>query len=190
MDNRVEEILDFWFGVGIERGSPRKAWFSKDKEFDDSIRTRFLATYEEAAAGKLAGWQERGVECLALVVLLDQFPRNMFRNSGRAFAADELAIEAARYAITRGFDRVMRPVERQFLYLPFEHSETLQDQMLSCELMSQLKVFPETADVHRWAVKHLEIIQRFGRFPHRNASLGRASSPDEEEFLKQPGAGF
>ena len=190
MDPRAEEILDFWFGRGAERGTVRKAWFAKDAAFDDSIRARFLGLYEAAAAGRLAPWREHAAESLALVVLLDQFPRNMFRNSARAFAADALALDAARHAIARGFDRVMLPVERQFLYLPFEHSEALDDQLRACELMRPLEEFPQTADAHRWASKHLEIIERFGRFPHRNEILGRASTPEEAEFLKQPGSSF
>jgi len=190
MDPRAKEIVDFWFGTGTERGTARKAWFVKDAAFDDSIRARFLGLYEEAAAGRLAAWREHSAECLALIVLLDQFPRNMFRDSARAFAADALALDAARHALARGFDRAMPPVERQFLYLPFEHSEALDDQRRACELMRPLQEFPQTADAHRWAQKHLEIIRRFGRFPHRNAALGRASTAEEEEFLKQPGSSF
>jgi uncharacterized protein (DUF924 family) len=190
MDPRAQGILDFWFGPGVERGTPRTAWFDKDAAFDDSIRARFLAVYEEAAAGRLAAWREHSAQCLALVVLLDQFPRNMFRDSARAFAADALALEAARYAVARGYDRDMLPVERQFLYLPFEHSEALEDQLRACELMRQLREFPQTAGAHLWALKHLDIVRRFGRFPHRNAALGRASTAEEEEFLKQPGSSF
>lgn len=190
MDPRAEEIMDFWFGSGAERGAVRREWFAKDAAFDDSIRARFLALYEEAAAGRLAAWRGDGDECLALVVLLDQFPRNMFRNSARAFAADALALDAARHAVARGDDRGMLPVERQFLYLPFEHSEALDDQLRACELMRPLQEFPQTADAHLWALKHLEIIRRFGRFPHRNAVLGRASTAEEKEFLGQPGSSF
>ncbi len=190
MDSRAEEIVDFWFGTGTERGATRREWFSKDVAFDASIRTRFLGLYESAATGRLAAWREQAAECLALVVLLDQFPRNMFRNSARAFAADALALDGARYAVERGFDRGMRPVERQFLYLPFEHSEAFDDQLRGVELLGQLQEFPQTADAHLWARKHLEIIERFGRFPHRNAVLGRASTAEEEEFLKRPGSSF
>jgi uncharacterized protein (DUF924 family) len=190
VDPRAEEIVDFWFGTGTERGSARKAWFVKDAVFDESIRARFLGLYEQAAAGRLAAWREHAAECLALVVLLDQFPRNMFRDSARAFAADALALDAARYAVARGYDRGMPPVERQFLYLPLEHSEAIDDQLRACELMRRLQEFPQTADAHLWAQKHLEIIRRFGRFPHRNAALGRVSSAEEQEFLKQPGSSF
>ncbi len=190
MDPRAEEILEFWFGTRSERGGARKAWFEKNAAFDDSIRARFLGLYEGAAAGRRSAWRERGGECLALIVLLDQFPRNMFRNSARAFVADALALDAARHAVATGFDRGMLPVERQFLYLPFEHSEALEDQLRACELMQLLEEFPQTAEARLWALKHLEIIRRFGRFPHRNAALGRASTTEEVEFLKQPGSSF
>jgi uncharacterized protein (DUF924 family) len=190
MDPRAEGILDFWFGSRAERGATRKAWFAKDAAFDDSIRVRFLALYEKASAGRLAVWREHGAECLALVVLLDQLPRNMFRDSARAFATDALALDAARHAVAQGDDRGMLPVERQFLYLPFEHSEALDDQLRACELMRPLQEFPQTADAHLWALKHLEIIRRFGRFPHRNAVLGRTSTAQEADFLTQPGSSF
>ncbi len=190
MDPRAEEILEFWFGTQSERGSARKAWFEKNAAFDESIRARFLGLYEAAAGGRLGAWRESSNECLALIVLLDQFSRNMFRNSARAFAADALALDAARHAVERGFDRGLLPVERQFLYLPFEHSEALEDQLRACELMRSLEEFPQTAEAHLWARKHLEIIRRFGRVPHRNAVLGRASTTEEVEFLKQPGSSF
>jgi uncharacterized protein (DUF924 family) len=114
----------------------------------------------------------------------------MFRGSPRAFAADRLALEAARHAVERGYDRDMLPVERMFAYLPFEHSESLEDQLKACKLTAPLDAFPETCDAHRYAVRHREIVERFGRFPHRNAILARASTPEELEFLKQPGSGF
>jgi uncharacterized protein (DUF924 family) len=123
-------------------------------------------------------------------VVLDQFPRNMFRGTARAFATDALALEAARHAVASGYDRAMLPVERLFVYLPFEHAEALADQETACELMAPLDRFPETADVGRYAIAHRDVIRRFGRFPHRNAALGRASTPDEIEFLKGPGSSF
>lgn len=183
---RAEQVLAFWF----RGGERRKCWFEKDPGFDAEIRERFLGLYEEAAAGRLAPWRERPRECLALVIVLDQFPRNMFRGSARAFAADGLALDAARRALERGDDRGMLPVERMFLYLPFEHSEALEDQRRSCELTRPLEAFAETRDAYDYAVRHLRIIERFGRFPHRNAALGRPSTPEEIEFLKQPGSGF
>jgi uncharacterized protein (DUF924 family) len=123
-------------------------------------------------------------------VLLDQFPRNMFRGTPRAFAADPLALDTARYAVEQGYDKVLLPVERLFAYLPFEHSESLADQLRACELIKPLESFPETDDAYRYALAHLDVIQRFGRFPHRNAILGRASTPEEIEFLQQPGSSF
>jgi uncharacterized protein (DUF924 family) len=184
------EVLLFWFGGPPERGKRRKHWFEKDAAFDAAIRERFLALYEKAAARELAHWKERPADCLALIVVLDQFPRNMFRGTGRAFAADPLALAAARHALDQGFDRVLSPAERLFVYLPFEHSERLEDQLMACALIEPLNAFEETADAYRYAVAHRDIIQRFGRFPHRNAALGRASSAEEIEFLKQPGSGF
>jgi uncharacterized protein (DUF924 family) len=189
-DPRAGEVLRFWFGSGETSGDRRKHWFTKDEAFDALVRLRFMALHEEAAAGALAGWKDDAHSCLALIVLLDQFSRNMFRVSARAFAADALALETARHAVARGYDTGMRPVERMFVYLPFEHSESLADQQRSCELMQPLDAFAETDDAYRYAVRHREIIERFGRFPHRNAVLGRASTAPESEFLGQPGSGF
>jgi uncharacterized protein (DUF924 family) len=184
------EVLFFWFGRGGERGKPHRRWFEKSDAFDREIRERFLGLYEDAAAAKLSHLKQNAAECLALIVLLDQFPRNMFRGTPRAFAADPLALEAARHAVASRFDRDMLPVERMFVYLPFEHSEALEDQMLACELTKPLDAFPETADAHRYALLHRDIVLRFGRFPHRNSILGRASTPQEIEFLQGPGSSF
>jgi uncharacterized protein (DUF924 family) len=185
-----EAVLRFWFGVGDEYGKPRRAWFAKDDAFDAEIRARFAGLHDEAAAGRLAAWCDAPGSCLALVVLLDQFSRNLYRDSARAFAADSLALAAAQTALARGDDRAMRPVERLFLYLPFEHSESLADQERSCELMRALADYPETADMYPYALRHREIVERFGRFPHRNAALGRTSTPEEIAFLKTPGSSF
>lgn len=187
---KAQEVLLFWFGGPDEQGKRHKSWFEKDAAFDREIEERFLGLYEKAASGRLAHWKRRAADCLALIIVLDQFPRNMFRGSARAFAADPLALEAARHAVAQGFDRTMTPVERQFVYLPFEHSERLEDQLRACELTQPLTAFQETADAYRYAAAHRDIVQRFGRFPHRNAALGRASSEEEIEFLKQPGSGF
>lgn len=180
------QILAFWF----RSGDSDKRWFEKSSAFDDEVRERFLALHAQGAAGELARWQSEPADCLALIVLLDQFPRNMFRGTPRAFATDVLALEAAHHAVARGYDRGMRPVERLFVYLPYEHAEALEEQIRGCELTAPLADFPETADVYRYATAHRDIIQRFGRFPHRNAILGRASSPEEIEFLKGPGSSF
>ena len=174
-----DDVLDFWFR------RDRKAWFEKNAAFDAEIRARFLDAHARALAGELDGWKEEPRSCLALVILLDQFPRNMFRGEARAFAADALARETARVILDRGWDRAMSTDERSFAYLPFEHSESLDDQRRSCELMRPLGEEP-----YRYAVRHREIIERFGRFPHRNAALGRDSTPEEAEFLRQPGSGF
>ena len=174
---RPQDVLAFWFG------QDRKAWFEKNPGLDEQIRALFLALYEQAIAGKLEKWRSAPKSCLALVILLDQFPRNMFRGTARAFAADPLALAAARIIVDRGWDKDMTEDERTFAYLPFEHSESLEDQVTS------LRLFEGNANFE-WARRHSEIIRRFGRFPHRNAVLGRASTPEETEFLKQPGSGF
>ena len=186
----AEQVLDFWFGPAQTRGSARIEWFRKDPAFDEAIRNRFLNLYETGAAGGLAGWRARAGDCLALIILLDQFPRNMFRDSARSFAADSLALEAGRHALAAGQAKDALPVERLFFSLPFEHSETLADQDISCRLIEPLAAFAETAGVWPFALKHREIIARFGRFPHRNEALGRVSTPDELEFLRQPGSRF
>jgi uncharacterized protein (DUF924 family) len=188
--NDAAEILAFWFGAGEEYSKRRPQWFRKSEAFDGEIRTRFLACYQLAAAGRLANWQDHALHCLALIIVLDQFPRNMFRGSARAFATDELARTATRHALAHGFDRNMKPVERQFIYLPLEHSESLDDQQLCLKLMHELSPFAQTDDLHVWAEKHRVIIARFGRFPHRNAALGRKSTEEEIKFLREPGSGF
>jgi uncharacterized protein (DUF924 family) len=180
------EVIRFWF-ASADRD---KRWFEKNAAFDDQVRARFLALYGEGAAGKLAHWRSEPGDCLALIVLLDQFPRNMFRGTARAFATDALALDIAKHAVAQGYDRAMRPLERMFVYLPFEHAESLAEQDRGCELSMPLTAFPETADVYRYATLHRDIIRRFGRFPHRNAILGRASTPEEIEFLKGPGSSF
>jgi len=127
---------------------------------------------------------------LALVLVLDQFSRNLYRGDARAFAQDSHARECARQALARGDDLALMPVERQFLYMPFEHSEDVADQDLAVDRMRSLEAFEATRGLTEWAERHRVIIRRFGRFPHRNAALGRASTPGETEFVKQPGSGF
>jgi uncharacterized protein (DUF924 family) len=182
-NHRADEVLRFWFGEGGERGKPQKRWFEKNSAFDAEIRERFLPLYE--ALSNNDDWLSRSDDCLARIVVLDQFPRNMFRGTPHAFAADPLALAAAKHAVASGFDREMLDVEKQFVYLPFEHSESLADHERASQLMR-----PLGDDLYGWAVKHKVIIERFGRFPHRNAILGRSSTPEETEFLKQPGSGF
>ena len=182
------EVLAFWFGM--PRGQRLKRWFEKDAAFDAQVRRRFLPLYEETAAGAHPQWLGETESCLARIVVLDQLPRNMFRDTPRAFAADPLALDAAHHALAARYDRDRLPVERMFFYLPFEHSESLEDQERACELCRPLEAFPETHDAYRYAVAHRDIIARFGRFPHRNAILGRESTPEEVEFLKSPGSSF
>lgn len=189
---RVEEVLGFWFGRPGEEGygEPREAWFTRDPAFDGEIRDRFSDDYERAAAGELVGWRETPGSCLALILLLDQFPRNLFRGDPQSFATDPDALSSAKNAVDQGFDRELLKVQRWFVYLPFEHSEDLEDQRRSVELFRGLGDDPESQYVTEYAVRHLEVIERFGRFPHRNEVLGRASTPEEEEFLKEPGSSF
>ena len=186
----AREVLDFWFGSGSDHGKRHKRWFAKDPAFDAELRERFSGLVEDLLQGKHRGWLSDPRECLARIVALDQFPRQIHRGSPRAFAADPLALEAARHVLAHRYDAGMLPVERLFAYLPFEHSESLADQERACELMRPLAQFAETDDALRYAEAHRDIIARFGRFPHRNAILGRASSREELEFLKQPGSAF
>lgn len=178
------EVLRFWFGLD------RKRWFEKDPALDEDIRRRFLPLYEEALHGRLESWKEDPRTCLALIIVFDQFPRNMFRGTARAFASDDRARACTRTILEKGWDKAMTPDECMFVYLPLEHSESLADQERCLALMKEIAVHPETADMPRWAEAHLNIIRRFGRFPHRNAALGRTSTPEEIEFLKEPGSGF
>ena len=181
MSSSYREVLEFWFGG--QPGAPQKRWFDKNAAFDAEVRERFLPLHEQLAAG--AQWLEAADPCLARIVVLDQFPRNMFRGTARAFATDAAALAAARHAVAAGYDLGMLPVERQFIYLPFEHSEALADQERACELMR-----PLGEEAYDWALRHKRIIERFGRFPHRNAILGRPSTAEEIEFLRQPGSSF
>jgi uncharacterized protein (DUF924 family) len=182
-NHRVQDVLDFWFGRGEERGKAHKRWFEKNSAFDAEIRSRFLTLYENQLHDD--SWLAEPAPCLARIVVLDQFPRNMFRGTPRAFASDPLALAAAKHAVATGHDRGLLAVEKQFVYLPFEHSEALADQERACELMR-----PLGEELYEWALKHKVIVERFGRFPHRNAILGRESTPEELAFLKQPGSGF
>src|SRR5512138_1336398 len=143
-DYRPEEVLQFWFGAGEDYGRRHKRWFEKDASFDAQVTLRFRALHELLVSS--ARWLDAAHHCLARVVVLDQFPRHMFRGTARAFAADAGALATARHALARGYDRDLLPVERLFLYLPFEHSEALEDQLRACELMRPLVAFPETED--------------------------------------------
>jgi uncharacterized protein (DUF924 family) len=187
---KAEEVLEFWFGREGEPGYGefREAWFKKDPKFDRLVRNRFEALYELAAAGDLDDWKEEARSCLALVIVLDQFPRNMFRGDPRSYATDRKAQETAEHAVDRALDRELPEFQRTFLYIPFMHSEDLEHQRRSVELFRGLG--GSETDSSYYAVRHMEIIERFGRFPHRNEVLGRRTTPEEAEFLTQPGSSF
>lgn len=185
-----ETVLDFWFGPREGRGKAREEWFRKDDAFDAQIRERFGELHAQAARRELEAWRASAEPMLALVIVLDQFSRNLYRGDARAFAQDAHARECAREALARSDDLRLLPVERQFLYMPFEHSEDAFDQDRAVDLMRSLEAFEETRGLTDWAERHRVIVRRFGRFPHRNAALGRASTAEEAEFLKQPGSGF
>jgi len=177
MPASAAEVISFWRDAGPDR------WFTKDAAFDGQIRERFFDTYEAAAAGKLSGWEGDAQGALALLILLDQFPRNMFRGDARAFATDPLARAVAAGAIVRGFDSQVPADLRSFFYLPFEHSEDLADQERGIAFYKA----SGDADGLKWAEIHADIIRRFGRFPHRNAVVGRATTPEEQKFLDDGG---
>jgi uncharacterized protein (DUF924 family) len=188
---RVAEVLDFWFEARC-----RDLWFARDDAFDAEIRARFAELAAAAAAGDLAAWAATAEGALALVVLLDQFPRNLHRGSARAFAADAMARRVADAAIARGFDLQTSWHRRFFFYLPFEHSEDAGDQARSvayfsawcdcCPAEEQARVREQL----EYVVRHQEIIARFGRFPHRNPALGRPTTPEEALFLQEPRSSF
>jgi len=171
------DVLAFWRAAGPDK------WFEKDDAFDGEIRERFLDAYTAAAAGRLAAWEEDAESALALVIVIDQFPRNMFRGDARTYAADPLARAVADRAIARGFDKLYAPPERRFFYLPFTHSENLADQ----ERCVDLNRAAADEEGVKWAEVHADIIRRFGRFPHRNKALGRATTAEEQAFLDAGG---
>jgi uncharacterized protein (DUF924 family) len=171
------EVTTFWRTAGPPN------WFRPDAAFDREIEARFLASHEAAVAGRRGDWEATPEGALALLLLLDQFPRNMFRGSARAFATDPLARRIAERAIARGFDARVASAERVFFHWPFEHSEDLADQERSLALARQ----SGDSEVVKYAEMHADIIRRFGRFPHRNAILGRATTPEEHAFLEAGG---
>lgn len=184
------EVIDFWFGAP-PAAQPRAEWFRKDPAFDERIRRRFGALVEAALTGALREWDATPAGALARIVLLDQFTRNLLRDSARAFAGDALALDAARTLVASGADRQLPALQRWFAYLPFEHAEDADAQRESLRLFAALAAESAAlADAHEWALKHQAVIARFGRYPHRNALLGRVSTADEAEFLSQPGSRF
>jgi uncharacterized protein (DUF924 family) len=175
----AEQVLAFWF-------SHRDDWWKKSPEFDAEVRDRFQALHAALLRGEHDSWRDEVRSALAYVIVLDQLSRNMFRDQARMYIGDTAALEAARSAIDRGFDAALDQVEKGFLYMPFMHSESLADQDRSVALFAALG----NDENSRYAVQHRDIVARFGRFPHRNALLGRTSTEEETEFLKQPGSSF
>ncbi|MDJ0609375.1 MAG: DUF924 family protein [Kiloniellales bacterium] len=175
-------VLDFWFAEGM-----KDRWFKKDEAFDSEVEEKLGALYEQAAAGALDHWQNDFEGCLALIVLLDQVPRNLFRGQAKAFATDEKALGLTYRMLERGWDRGLPQLQRVFVYMPLEHCETLEGQELCLELMGELK---DAEEWLKYVKMHHDIIARFGRFPHRNEALGRETTEEEAEFLKGPNSSF
>jgi uncharacterized protein (DUF924 family) len=171
------DVLGFWRSAG-----PKK-WFAKSHAFDDAIRLKFEPVHHRAARGDYDAWAETAEGALALIILLDQFPRNLYRHSGHAYATDPKARSIARAAVEAGFDRQVEPELRNFFYLPFEHSEDMTDQDFGLALCAEAG----DPDNLKWAGLHREIVARFGRFPHRNLALGRTTTAEEQEFLDEGG---
>ena len=187
----IDSVLEFWFGADPSAitDDTRKRWFMKDPAFDEAIREQFGAAWEQAVAGELSDWEQSPRGALAVLILLDQFSRNLWRGDPRTWAQDEQARGVMRRALERGFDRQLGFDERSFLYMPLMHSEVLADQEECVTRFEQLRD-EGGQDVVKWAVAHRDIVARFGRFPHRNEVLGRRSTPEEESFLQEPGSSF
>jgi uncharacterized protein (DUF924 family) len=188
MNAQATAVLDFWFAGSAV---PRAEWFKKYAGFDALIAERFGALVEQALAGGLAAWGGAPDTALAQVIVLDQFTRNIFRDTARAFAGDALALPAARAMVARGDDLALPPLRRLFAYLPFEHAEDRATQQASLRLFAALVAADASlAEFEDYARRHAVVIERFGRFAHRNALLGRASTDEELQFLRQPGSRF
>lgn len=196
----AETILDAWFGAAAAdpaAAAAREAfWFGASTDADSLVRDRFSAEVEAAARGELASWVDAPRPALALVLLLDQFPRNLWRGTARAFAQDGRALQTARTAVARGHLPKLAPIEQAFLLLPYQHSESLEDQRESLGLSSEILLaappawHPLLEHYRAFAERHLALIERFGRFPHRNRLLGRAATPEEEAYLAGGGTSF
>lgn len=178
---QFSDVIDFWFDPQV-----KPLWFKKSEEFDRQIKERFEAVYLRAKTGELDKWRDSSLSTLALVIILDQFPRNMYRQTPQAFGTDDMAIALTKYALDRNYQTSLTEEQQVFLYMPLMHSESRDDQALSVEIFSKLG----RENNLKFARKHQEIIARFGRFPHRNQIIGRKSTPAEEEFLTQPGSSF
>ncbi|MEO5733854.1 MAG: DUF924 family protein [Rubrivivax sp.] len=188
----ADDVLEFWFGTDSPTAAldPRKEWFVKDAAFDARIRERFGALVDQALQGPL-GWDADPRQRVAEVIVLDQFPRNLFRGQAQAFSGDSRALQLALAIVDEGADKLLQPVQRTFAYLPLEHAEDHALQARSVALFEALAAeAPELQDTLVYARKHQQVISDFGRFPHRNAALGRPSTPEEVEYLAQPGSGF
>jgi uncharacterized protein (DUF924 family) len=189
----AEQVLEFWFDApsSADYGQTRKAWFAKDDAFDQTIRDRFGALIERTLRGEHERWADEARSALAQILVLDQFTRNAFRGSARAFAGDARALAAASRMVGLRQDEALPVFMRSFAYLPFEHAEGLAMQDESVRLFTRLVAgIDDPERLLDYALRHRAIIERFGRFPHRNASLGRQSTAEEIAFLKQPGSGF
>ena len=184
----TQRVRDFWFGSkgSDDYGKTRQEWFVKNPEFDESIREAFLDDVEMALAGKYDALATKQMDSLALIVALDQFPRNLFRDTAKAFVGDKRALELANEALRMEFDKNLPVAFSMFFYLPFEHSESIDDQQRCVDMFTAAG----NADLLKWAVAHRDIIDRFGRFPHRNAILARDSTEEEIAFLQEPGSSF
>ncbi len=183
MKDYQKDIINFWF----EETKPQQ-WFQVNEEFDVLVREKFSEPYEMGVSGQFEDWRNSADGALAYCILLDQMPRNMFRGTPKAFATDDKALITSKFAISKGLDQVLSPIKRRFLYLPFEHSEKINDLHRSVELFEKMK--DEDPLGYDYAIRHLDVIQKYGRYPHRNKILGRDNTPEEEEYLAQDGAGF
>ncbi len=183
MRDTKQEVLKFWF----EETMPPQ-WFQKNDSFDQEVSERFMVTYDMAKKDLCADWTRDADGVLALCLVLDQFPRNMFRGTPKAFETDDKALLVSKDALHQGFDALLTPVKRKFIFMPFMHSEDIEEQKRSVLLFESMK--DDDPMSYEYAIKHMEVIEKFGRFPHRNKTLGRNSSDEEMEYLDLPGAGF
>ncbi|MGF7135190.1 uncharacterized protein (DUF924 family) [Paraburkholderia sp. EB58] len=193
LDEHARAMLDCWFGApgSATFGKDRKLWFARDAAFDAMLRERFGGLLEAAGQGALDAWAHTPLGALALVLLLDQFSRNIHRGTAHAFATDDHALRIARQMVANGSDlRLPGLFHRAFAYMPFEHDESFDSQRESLRLFEPFQGQPGAASYYRSALRHAEVIERFGRFPHRNALLGRASTEEEVAFLREPGSSF
>ena len=191
LPNEALHILHFWFGASaLQAPEQRKEWFNKSTKFDEAITKHFLSVYQRGVAGELESWRAAAGSALAYVLLFDQFPRNMFRGRTDAFATDAKALSCAKAAVAADFDDEVPPLARVFFYLPFEHSERMLDQRYSLKLFGRLAAHPGMETFVDYAKRHYAVVERFGRFPHRNDMLGRPGTVEELGFLKQPGSSF